>query len=137
MPASRDALAIGLQLWLNLPARLKMTDPKYQEIPASGLPRAKDGNVEAIIIAGEAMGEKTNVFTNVPITYVHFTLTCPATHFHPLPVHHNAFVYVISGSGRIGGESVEAHSVVQKVHASISSARRTELENGQGGNTTC
>ncbi|ETV99603.1 hypothetical protein H310_08255 [Aphanomyces invadans] len=46
MPASRDAPAIGLQLWLNLPARLKMTDPKYQEIPASGLPRAKDGNVE-------------------------------------------------------------------------------------------
>ncbi|RHY25336.1 hypothetical protein DYB32_008377 [Aphanomyces invadans] len=34
MPASRDAPAIGLQLWLNLPARLKMTDPKYQEIPA-------------------------------------------------------------------------------------------------------
>ncbi|RHY20309.1 hypothetical protein DYB32_010062 [Aphanomyces invadans] len=29
MPASRDAPAIGLQLWLNLPARLKMTDPKY------------------------------------------------------------------------------------------------------------
>ncbi|RHZ13238.1 hypothetical protein DYB26_010718, partial [Aphanomyces astaci] len=112
MPASRDAPAIGLQLWLNLPARLKMTDPKYQEIPATGLPRAKKGNVEAIVIAGEAMGEKANVFKNVPITYVHFTLTGPATHFHPIPAHHNSFVYVISGSGRIGGEPVEAHSVV-------------------------
>ncbi|RHZ14466.1 hypothetical protein DYB31_002597 [Aphanomyces astaci] len=112
MPASRDAPAIGLQLWLNLPARLKMTDPKYQEIPATGLPRAKKGNVEAIVIAGEAMGEKANVFTNVPITYVHFTLTGPAIHFHPIPAHHNSFVYVISGSGRIGGEPVEAHSVV-------------------------
>ncbi|ETV89906.1 hypothetical protein H310_15256 [Aphanomyces invadans] len=94
-----------------------MTDPKYQEIPASGLPRAKEGNVEAIIIAGD-MGEKAN------------SRMSPS-------LHHNAFVYVISGSGRIGGESVEAHSVVQKVHASSSSAQRTELENGQGGNTTC
>lgn len=112
MPASRDAPAIGLQLWLNLPASLKMTDPKYQEIPASGLPRAKKGNVEAIVIAGEAMGEKANVFTNVPITYVHFLLTGPASHFHNRPSNHNAFVYIISGAGRVGGKSVEPHSVV-------------------------
>ncbi|ETV94176.1 hypothetical protein H310_12176 [Aphanomyces invadans] len=68
------------------------------------MPRAKDSNVEAIVIAGEAMGEKTNVFTNVPITYGHFTLTGPATHFHPLAVHHNDFVYVIeSGRRRVCG----------------------------------
>ncbi|KAF0712262.1 Aste57867_4882 [Aphanomyces stellatus] len=112
MPASRDAPAVGLQLWLNLPARLKMTQPRYQEIPASGLPRVKQGNVEAIVIAGEAMGEKAAVFTNHPITYVHFLFSGPATHFHAIPSSHNAFVYVISGSGRIGDEAVEAHSVV-------------------------
>ncbi|RHY21055.1 hypothetical protein DYB32_009907 [Aphanomyces invadans] len=72
MPASRDAPAIGLQLWLNLPARLKMTDPKYQEIPASGLPRAKDGNVRAIIIAGEAMGLKAGTVDGAKTTLVAF-----------------------------------------------------------------
>ncbi|KAF0700351.1 Aste57867_9164 [Aphanomyces stellatus] len=112
MPASRDAPAIGLQLWLNLPAKLKMIEPKYQEIPHAGLPRAKQGNVQAIVIAGEAMGKQSAVFTNHPITYVHFLFSGPATHFHPLPPTHNAFAYVISGSGRIGGEDVKAHSVV-------------------------
>ncbi|CAK4068978.1 unnamed protein product [Aphanomyces euteiches] len=112
MPLSHDTPAIGLQLWVNLPAKLKMTAPKYQEIPASGLSRAKEGNVEAIVIAGEAMGKQSNVFTNHPITYVHFLFSAPATHFHPLPSSHNSFVYVISGSGKIGGESVESHSVV-------------------------
>ncbi|KAF0693795.1 Aste57867_15294 [Aphanomyces stellatus] len=112
MPASRVAPAIGLQLWLNLPAKLKMIEPKYQEIPHAGLPRAKQGNVEAIVIAGEAMGEKSAVFTNHPITYIHFLFSGPATHFHALPPTHNAFAYVISGSGRIGGKKVVAHSVV-------------------------
>ncbi|ETW00994.1 hypothetical protein H310_06633 [Aphanomyces invadans] len=98
MPASCDAPAIGLQLWLNLPAHKKMIDPKYQEIPAAKF--------------AKAMGEQANVFTNVPISYVHFTLTGSSTHFHPIPTDHNSFVYVISGSGRIGGDSVEAHSVI-------------------------
>ncbi|KAF0693798.1 Aste57867_15297 [Aphanomyces stellatus] len=112
MPASRDAPAVGLQLWLNLPKKLKMIEPKYQEIPHAGLPRAKEGNVEAIVIAGEAMGKQSAVFTNHPITYIHFLFSGPATHFHSLPSTHNAFAYVISGSGRIGGEEVKAHSVV-------------------------
>ncbi|KAF0693794.1 Aste57867_15293 [Aphanomyces stellatus] len=112
MPASRDAPAFGLQLWVNLPARLKMSEPNYQEIPHAGLPRAKQGNVEAIVIAGEAMGKQAAVFTNHPITYIHFLFSGPATHFHPLPPTHNAFAYVISGSGRIGGLDVHAHSVV-------------------------
>ncbi|KAF0693797.1 Aste57867_15296 [Aphanomyces stellatus] len=111
MPASRDAPAVGLQLWLNLPARLKMIEPSYQEIPASRLPRVKKGNVEAIVIAGEAMGKKAAVFTNHPITYVHFLFSGPATHIHPLPPTHNAFAYVISGSGRIGGQDAATNSV--------------------------
>ncbi|OQS03907.1 pirin [Thraustotheca clavata] len=112
MPASRDEPAIGLQLWLNLPRRLKMTEPKYQEIPQTGLPRAKDGNVEAIVIAGEAMGAKANVFTNVPITYVHFIFSGAASHSHPIPKDHNAFLYIISGKGTIGGKPVQPHSVI-------------------------
>ena len=112
MPASRNKPAIGLQLWLNLPKSLKMTEPKYQEIPAKGLPRVKQGNVEAIVIAGQAMGETANVFTNVPITYVHFIFSGAASHSHALPKDHNAFVYVISGEGFIGGTRVEPHSVI-------------------------
>ncbi|KAF0693796.1 Aste57867_15295 [Aphanomyces stellatus] len=113
MPASRDAPAIGLQLWLNLPAKLKMIEPTYQEIAANRLPRAKEGNVEAIVIAGEAMGKRVDSFTSHPITFVHFRWSGgPATHFHPLPPSHNAFAYVLSGSGCIGGHAVDAHSVV-------------------------
>ncbi|OQR88691.1 pirin [Achlya hypogyna] len=112
MPASRQEPAIGLQLWLNLPRSLKMTEPKYQEIPSKGLPRAKNGNVEAIVIAGEAMGAKSAVFTNVDMSYVHFIFSGPAKHSHPIAKDHNAFLYIISGEGSVGGQPVTAHSVV-------------------------
>src|SRR5258706_10610040 len=51
----------GFQLWVNLPQRDKMMNPRYQEILNSQIPKATsaDGPVEGSVIAGEAMGEKT------------------------------------------------------------------------------
>jgi redox-sensitive bicupin YhaK (pirin superfamily) len=48
----------GFQLWVNLPKRDKMTNPRYQEIPASQIPKATSGGglVTVSVIAGETMG---------------------------------------------------------------------------------
>jgi len=116
MPASRDQPAIGLQLWVNLPQRLKMIEPKYQEIPAKGLPRNQEGNIEVIVIAGEALGKKADVFTNVDMSYAHFIFHGAAEFTHSIPKAHNAFIYMIDIDQdvevEIAGDKVESHSVI-------------------------
>ena len=57
MPQVRPEGIGGLQLWLNLPAREKMTRPKYRDLTASHLPEtALDGGARARVIAGDAAG---------------------------------------------------------------------------------
>src|SRR5262245_30452247 len=50
----------GFQLWVNLPARDKMSAPRYQEIPKSRIPSAEsaDGKARVKVIAGEALGAR-------------------------------------------------------------------------------
>src|SRR5829696_1389952 len=61
----------GFQLWVNLPKRDKMINPRYQEIPASQIPKATsdDRLVTVSVIAGEAMGKQAVIETRTPIIY--------------------------------------------------------------------
>src|SRR5689334_15658462 len=58
----------GFQLWVNLPARDKMTAPCYQDVSAADLPIAKtpDGKATVKVIAGEALGVTARVETRTP-----------------------------------------------------------------------
>jgi redox-sensitive bicupin YhaK (pirin superfamily) len=77
----------GFQLWVNLPARDKMTKPRYQEIPASGIPvgKSEDGNVTARVIAGEALGQGAVIETRTPIFYLDYELAPGASLEHRRP----------------------------------------------------
>ena len=94
----------GFQIWLNLPARLKMTRPRYQEVPASGIPRAAtpDGKARAAIIAGEALGVRAVIDTHTPITYQDWTLEPGADVSVPLGARETTLVYVFEGAARVG-----------------------------------
>jgi redox-sensitive bicupin YhaK (pirin superfamily) len=49
----------GFQLWANLPAHLKMTDPRYQDIPASAIPEITDDDETRVrVICGEFWGKR-------------------------------------------------------------------------------
>jgi len=49
----------GFQLWANLPAALKMTDPRYQDIPASAIPEITDDDGTRVrVVCGEFWGKK-------------------------------------------------------------------------------
>jgi len=49
----------GFQLWANLPAALKMTDPRYQDIPAAAIPEVtEDDGTHARVICGEFWGQQ-------------------------------------------------------------------------------
>src|SRR5262249_56178804 len=66
----------GFELWVNLPRGDKMSEPRYQEIPASRIPEAQspDGLAQVRVIAGESMGRRAVIQTRTPISYLHFRL---------------------------------------------------------------
>jgi redox-sensitive bicupin YhaK (pirin superfamily) len=97
----------GFQLWVNLPRKDKMIDPRYQDIPSPKIPvsQTADGLVTAKVIAGEALGNTAVIETRTPITYIHFTLQSGASITQPVPKEYNAFVYVIRGQGLFGSDN--------------------------------
>jgi redox-sensitive bicupin YhaK (pirin superfamily) len=100
----------GFQLWVNLPKRDKMMNPRYQEIPNSQIPKATsaDGLVKVSVIAGEAMGEKAVIETRTPIIYLHYRIEPGGTATERMPGAYNGFAYVVDGEGLFGAEGERA-----------------------------
>lgn len=100
----------GFQLWVNLPARKKMIEPRYQEIPRENIPTAtsKDGLVKVKIIAGESIGVSAVIDTHTPIIYLHFSIKPGGGLTQTVPNNFNAFAYIIKGAATFGPKSVLA-----------------------------
>jgi redox-sensitive bicupin YhaK (pirin superfamily) len=96
----------GFQIWVNLPARLKMTQPRYQEVPSSRIPDGKTDKARVKVIAGEALGVKAVIDTHTPIVYQDWQLEAGADVSTLVPADHNALVYVFEGAARVGAKSV-------------------------------
>lgn len=96
----------GFQIWVNLPKELKMSRPRYQEVPAAGIPEAQssDGLARVRVIAGEALGARAVIDTRTPIVYQDWRLAEGADVTLPLAAEHQALVYVFEGSALIGDE---------------------------------
>ena len=96
----------GFQLWVNLPKRDKMMNPRYQEVPSSQIPKATsaDGLVMVSVIAGEALGEKAVIETRTPIIYLHYRIKPGGAATQQVPSAYNAFAYVIEGEGLFGAD---------------------------------
>jgi redox-sensitive bicupin YhaK (pirin superfamily) len=93
----------GFQLWVNLPRRDKMMQPRYQEVPAEKIPVAQKGGVTVRVIAGESLGAKAVIDTRTPIMYLHFTLKAGTKVSQPVPPGYNVFAYIVEGDGTFGG----------------------------------
>ena len=104
MPKPVDGRMAGFQLWVNLPARLKMTKPRYQEILSSAIPEARrdDGTVVRVIAGsvGDVRGPVTDIFAEPE--YLDVTLPADASFEQPVTRGHNAFAYLFEGSGTFG-----------------------------------
>lgn len=101
MPAAHGTQK-GLQLWINLSSKHKMIEPRYQEMQSKDIAEAARDGIKVRVIAGEALGTKSPVYTRTPTMYLDFTLK-PGTHLQqPIPVSWNAFVYVLEGEGVFG-----------------------------------
>jgi redox-sensitive bicupin YhaK (pirin superfamily) len=98
----------GVQLWVNLPARLKMTAPRYQDIRGGevALLASHDGGALLRVIAGEVAGHEGPGITHTPIAVLHATVSPGAQLRLPWPVDYNALVYALSGDGTVGPDRV-------------------------------
>jgi quercetin 2,3-dioxygenase len=96
----------GLQLWVNLPAKDKMVEPRYQSLEGEQvkLLSSPDGGALVRIIAGELAGHRGPGDTHTPITYVHATVSPGARLSLPWRADFNALVYLLSGRGAAGAE---------------------------------
>jgi redox-sensitive bicupin YhaK (pirin superfamily) len=104
MPRQQDGLMWGFQLWINLPARDKMTAPRYQDIPPEKIPEVGLGaGVRARVIAGEAGGVRGPVegIVTEPL-YLDVRMDPRSQVSIPLTPGHSAFVYVYDGRASLG-----------------------------------
>ncbi|MGO3159370.1 MAG: pirin family protein [Halomonadaceae bacterium] len=103
-----------LQLWVNLPAHLKMSEPHYvglqqESIPAIALP----GGGELNLISGEWQGNAGPIDTLTGVFMS--TLRLPSGSHEQLPVApgRQVFLYVVDGDVTVGGEPVKPHHLVE------------------------
>ncbi|MBT8440192.1 MAG: pirin family protein [Gammaproteobacteria bacterium] len=105
MPEQQHGLLEGFQLWVNLPAKHKMTEPTYQEFSSEQLPvERREGNVEVSVITGTT-STGTQGPVNQPLTdplYLDVKLPRGRTFVEPLNPEYNAFIYIIKGPLTVG-----------------------------------
>jgi hypothetical protein len=94
----------GIQLWVNLPSKLKMTNPRYQDIGAGAVTLLTNDNGDAIIrlIAGSLGDVEGPGSTHTPITIVHASLLPGGQLAMPWNREYNALTYVLAGQGGAG-----------------------------------
>ncbi len=94
----------GFQLWVNLPASLKWTAPRYQDIRGGkvALLASHDGGALVRVIAGEVAGHPGPGSTHTPMAMVHATVNPDAELVLPWRTDFNALAYILNGSGSVG-----------------------------------
>jgi len=129
MPEQVEGLMRGFQLWLNLPARDKMSPPCYQEYAADQIPvYAPSAGVRVKVIAGQ-LGDAKGVIEQ-PATdplYLDIQLDAGAEIASPVPPGHSAFVHVYQGTAQVHGTRVAAGAL-----AVLADGDAVRLQGGDG-----
>ena len=113
MPQVRPEGIAGFQLWVNLPAKVKMSRPRYQDVPARRIPEiaGKDG-ARVKVIAG-TVGEVRGAVTDIAADPIYLDVLLPpgGAYRGPIARGHTAFAYVFEGSATFPGPGEEEVTV--------------------------
>jgi quercetin 2,3-dioxygenase len=103
----KGGLFHGFQLWVNLPARLKWSPPRYQDLRGGDvtLLSSADGGALLRLVAGELGGHRGPGSTYTPITMIHATVEPDARLRLSWPTAFNALAYVLAGQGTVGPDA--------------------------------
>ncbi len=138
MPKAGPRRLDGFQIWVNLPAKLKMTAPRYRDVPAGRIPEVvRPDGARVRVVAGAVdgvAGAVSEIFAGP--SYLDVALPAGRTFEQPVPRGHTALLYVfqgelaVGGPGRPGAPSLPAPRLailddgdVVRVHAASAPAR--------------
>ncbi len=113
---SPNGLVTGFQLWVNLPAKLKMSQPRYQEVNETDIPVIEKDGAKIRLVAGK-LDEQTGPVTeiaNQPL-YMDISLEPNTTFDLPIESNHFALVYLFEGEGLFGINEQEDGEFAQSV----------------------
>ncbi|ADU14170.1 pirin family protein [Asticcacaulis excentricus] len=129
MPEQEDGLMQGFQLWLNLPAREKMLDPQYKDVPANTIPVVRHSDAWVKLLAGTYQGQTGPIQSPTTKPFIaDVSLDGGAALTLPVPAGHAGFAYVFDGDALITGQSVTRGQA-----AVLSDGAELPLTGGLGG----
>lgn len=107
---------LGFQLWVNLPAAQKMSEPRYQEVKAGEIPVLEDRGARVRVVAGNfgGMNGPVQQIAAQPI-YLDVALEPGADFCQPIQTGHTAIAYVFEGAGWFGGDEAGSGAPVEAV----------------------
>ena len=122
MPAMKDGKLHGFQLWINMPASMKMDKPEYHYIDADKMSVHKDSDKQIKVIAGKFQKAEGPIKKhNVEPVYFDVELKKDKEFNFELPPSHNSFIYLIEGEIKIG----------EKEHDKVKDSTLILLTNGE------
>ena len=105
MPERAEGRLRGFQLWVNLPGKLKMIAPRYQDVRAERIAAASRNGATARVIAGEAFGVKGAADTLMPVRLLDVKVDANSSFEIDVPDEHACFIYVFEGDVRVTDRS--------------------------------
>jgi hypothetical protein len=118
MPQPHEDEMVGFQLWVNLPARLKMTAPRYQNIASEQIPQVQhDDGVKIRVIAGKVDDVRGPVKEIVADpTYLDISIPPNKTFSQPIERGHAAFAYIFEGEGLFEADEKNTEKPISGPH---------------------
>lgn len=113
MPMQDKGLMRGFQLWLNLPAKLKMMEPRYQNIEKEQIPDIENNDYRVKIIAGDFNGTKgpVNGVITDPV-YMDVEIFADKKFEYNVPGNHSLLAYVFEGEIDFGTTFIKKGNLV-------------------------
>jgi len=122
MPAMKEGKLHGFQLWINMPASMKMDKPEYHYIDADKMSVHKDNDKQIKVIAGKFQKAEGPIKKhNVEPVYFDVELKKDKEFNFEIPSSHNSFIYLIEGEIKIG----------EKKHDKVKDSTLILLTNGE------
>ncbi|WP_029057969.1 pirin family protein [Stappia stellulata] len=134
----------GFQLWANLPSSLKMTAPRYQDVPSGEITEILDDDGTVVrVICGEFRGKRGPV-DGIAADPCYLDISVPAgrTKRFPVDTYRQAFAYIFEGSGSFRDASAPSGILLEKeidgreIHVRDESGDRTLVRFGTGDEVT-
>jgi quercetin 2,3-dioxygenase len=121
MPHAGPKRLDGFQIWVNLPRQLKMTAPRYQDVPAASIPQVDlPGGGRVRVVAGQVAGVQgavREIFADP--SYLDVILPPGRTFEQPVTRGHTALLYVYRGEVAVGGGGAARGTVVPSPRLAI------------------